>query len=136
MPAQISNETYTVSNPVGTSRTNFPVNTLQGATSVYSVTFLTLAGGAIANTQLTSISLSLFDVNSVSVINSRQDQDVLGAGKTGQNNVTVSATSDIVWTLQTADNVIVDVTNTVKVEQHLARFTVVYDVGSGPDVDS
>lgn len=138
MPAQIANESYAVGSPLGTSKSVFNVNTLEGSSSTYNVTFQTLAGGVIANTQLTSIELSFFGLalsgsTPGGVINSRQDQDVLGAAKTGQNNVTVSATSDIVWSLQPTDNVILDLTNTVTVEPHLARFTVVYDVGAGAE---
>lgn len=139
MPAQIANENYDVGTPLGTSRSVFNINTLEGATSTYTVTFQTLAGGPIANTELTSIELTLFtlppDVPPFGgiIINDRQDQDVLGVLKTGANNVTVSATSEVVWTLQPADNVIVDTTNLVTVEPHLARFKVVYDVGAGAE---
>lgn len=139
MPAQVTNESYDVGSPLGTSRTVFNTTTIEGSTSTYAVTFQTLAGGPIANTELTSVELTLFVLPADAptfggtIINGRQDEDILGVGKTGANDVTISATSDLVWTLQPEDNAIIDTTNLVTIEPHLARFKVVYDVGAGAE---
>jgi hypothetical protein len=96
----------------------------EGATSTYSITLLTSVGGAILNTQIDSITLTLIDEETHVVLNTRENQDVLGVGKTGQNNVTVSGTADIVWSMQAADNTYVDPTQTKRLEFHRALFTI------------
>ena len=101
-----------------------------GTTAQYSVTVQTSAGGTIANTDLVSVTLTVIDEETHRVVNSRQNQDVLGGSKTGANNVTVSATADLVWTIQALDSVVIDETRTKKIEFHRAifRFTTATDV--------
>jgi hypothetical protein len=99
----------------------------ENMTSQITFTLQLVGGGAIPNTDLTAVTLSLIDEETLAIINSRQDQDVLGAGMTGQNNVVISATSDFTFNLQAADNVIKDPSGTKKLEYHRARFTFDYD---------
>lgn len=64
-----------------------------------------------------SLSLTLFDKNTLTIINNRSAQDVLNT-----NNVVFdTATGILTWDLQPADNAIVD--DTRRVEEHRARFT-------------
>lgn len=105
---------------------------VQETTSSWSFTLQQVGGGAIANTQLTAATLTLLAPDGT-VINSRQNQDILGApANTGANNVIISATSDFTWDMQTNDNVIVDPGKANEV--HYAGFDLRYDLGAGVQV--
>lgn len=68
---------------------------------------------------ITSLTLTLYDLESLNIINLRDEQNILNA-----NNVTVHATSGLLtWQTQPEDNVIVDTTlDTHAKEVHIALF--------------
>lgn len=94
----------------------------QGSTASY-FTQITLAGGGpVANTDLVTGVLTVFDEETNVVVNARHNQDILGVSKIGANNVTVSVISGITWAIQALDSVVVDPTGTKKIEYHRAVF--------------
>ncbi len=93
---------------------NFYVN--EGKSHQYTATLQDAAEVAIPSADLTTLTLTLYDVDTGDIINSRNAQDVLNT-----NNVTVHATSGLLtWILQPLDNVIV--TSASHVEGHVALF--------------
>lgn len=79
-------------------------------------------GDGVPAASLTDAELTLVDLDTfvpaspdTGVINSRLDQDVLNA-----NNVTISSAGHVTWTMQAADNVVINTRR--QVERHLAKF--------------
>lgn len=133
MPITPENQAITPSLPLSTEVFTAPTATGEGETATY-VSQLRGPGGAIiANTDFTAITCTFIDETTKIPINGRVDQDILGAGMTGQNNFTFSATALLTWNLQAADNTVVDPTGTVKIEFHRAILTFDFDIGSGPE---
>lgn len=108
------------------------VTVLEGAHATITVPIVDGAGVAIAKTRIVSLTLTYHDRNTDRTINSRARQNILDA-----NNVTVSSTGVITWTMQPADTVIID--RSLSPERHIAHWDFVYDtslVGSGDrDID-
>jgi hypothetical protein len=87
--------------------------------AVYTATLKDADGTVIPLANISSMTLTLYDVNSDDIINSREDQDVLN-----DNDVTIHATSGLLtWEMQADDNPIISTTIRVgKREQHKALF--------------
>lgn len=78
-----------------------------------------LTGANIALSSIVSLTLTLRDATTGTIINNRDTQNILNA-----NNVTVSSTGLITWSVQGADNVIVN--DNLDSELHEALFEGVY----------
>ena len=100
----------------------------EGTTLVYTTTITDSAGNALALASIDTLTLTLYDVASGSIINSRTAQDVLNA-----NQVTVHATSGLLtWTALPADMAIVTAAKLAgNVEHHVALFEMVYSTTKG-----
>lgn len=72
-------------------------------------------GAGVPASSLTTLKLTLYDKLTGTVINSRDQQDVLNT-----NDVTIDNSGNLVWTMKPADNVILD--DTLNVETHVALF--------------
>ena len=95
----------------------------EGTTAVYGATIQDIDGNAVAAGDLDSLTLTLWDKVSETIINSRNAQNVLNA-----NNVTVSDEGVLAWTMQPEDNVIVDVNHLDgQKEEHRALFQWTWD---------
>lgn len=79
-------------------------------------------GTAIAAADLTALTLTLYDKKTENIVNSRDGQNVLN-----QNNVTVGSDGALVWTIQVADNVLVNSSDLN--ETHIALFEWSYSGG-------
>lgn len=89
-------------------------------TSRYTATIEDADGNALPLASIGTVTLTLTDVDTETVINNRDDQDVKNA-----NNVTIHVTSGLLtWEVQSADMPIV--TNGRKTEMHRAVFDVAY----------
>lgn len=92
----------------------FQVHEKENAT--FTATLEDSTGTPIPLAQLVTLTLTLYDVDTESIVNSRDAQNVLNT-----NNVTVHSTSGLVtWEMQTADNVLT--TTTKATELHIALF--------------
>lgn len=92
-------------------------------TARYTATVKDETGIAIPAASLTTLTLTLYNRADGSIINSRNAQDVLNA-----NNVTVDSAGLITWTMQPADNPIVD--DTREIERHVALWVWTYSSGT------
>lgn len=72
---------------------------LEKTTQQYTASFLDETGVAIPATTLNSLSLTLYDRTTGAIINNRNQQNALNA-----NNVIVSSSGGLTWTMQPADN--------------------------------
>ncbi len=97
----------------GISTTAFDV--IEGATARYSAVLKDETDTVIPAASLTALTLTLYNVATGAIINSRNAQNVLNA-----NNVTVDASGNLVWTVQPGDNAIVD--TSLDREDHVALF--------------
>ncbi len=89
----------------------------------YVATLKDETGVVVAGSALTALTLSLTDVATGGVINSRTTQNVLNA-----NNVTVSELGVVTWALQPADNTITTASRTI--ERHRAEFSATWAAGA------
>jgi hypothetical protein len=78
---------------------------------------------ALSSSDLQTLTLTLYDKSTGTIINSRNDQDVLNT-----NGVSVDANGNVVWLMDPDDNAIV--TSTSKVEKHVALFKWTWDSGN------
>ncbi|MDB4263164.1 hypothetical protein N9842_03055 [Porticoccaceae bacterium] len=98
----------------------------EASSAQYVATITDEAGSAIALTDLTAITLTLYDEYSGTIINSRTDQDVKNA-----NNVVITSGGVLTWSIQPADNAIINTTlRTNSYEFHVALFEYTWDSGS------
>ena len=93
-----------------------PIN--ERTSSRYTATLTDETGAAIDGTALDTATLTLSDVATGTVLNSRTAQNVKNA-----NGVTISAGGALVWVLDPADTAIV---GTALVEEHRALFTLTW----------
>lgn len=95
------------------------MNVKEGTGALYKATLKDADGTVIPSANITAIILTLYDVSSGDIINSRNDQPVKN-----QNNVTIHATSGLLtWVVQAADNLIVRASRRVGTrEEHIALF--------------
>ena len=100
----------------------FEVNELTAAQ--YTATWSDQTGTVIPAASMTALVLTLEDVDTGTIINSRTAQSILNS-----NNVTVSSGGVMVWTMQPADNAIVGTIAHGATELHRATFKLSY--GSG-----
>jgi len=91
------------------------------STALYTATIKDENGDALSYEDLDALTLTLYNLADGTIINSREDQDVLNA-----NNVTVSAAGVLAWTMQPADNPIVSATTAGWKEKHVALFEWTY----------
>lgn len=134
MPVSFTGETLVPATPV--TRTNKPFSDLieEGSTATLSFTIQTAAGGAVANTEIDTMTLTLVDEETGVHINTRDAQDVLGGSKTGANNHTVSVTADVVFSLQALDNIVVDMSKTKNLEFHRAIYTITTTIAAVTEI--
>lgn len=92
------------------------------STAIYSAQLVDELGANIALASIATITLTLYDEYSGAIINGRNGQDIKNA-----NNVTISSTGAVSWTLQPADNTVVH--DSFDTETHVALFQGTY--GSG-----
>jgi hypothetical protein len=86
------------------------------STAFYSSLLTDEDDNPIAPAQLTSLTLTYYDQETESIINSRNFQNVLNT-----NNVTLGADGVLEWTLQSADTIIYDARK--ELEWHVALFS-------------
>lgn len=92
-------------------------------TAVYRATIQDETGAALGAALLTTLTLTLYDEQTGTILNARSAQNVLNA-----NNVVVDANGVLTWTMQPADNALV--TSTQVVERHIALFTFTWSGGT------
>lgn len=95
----------------------------EGVTAIYSFQIVDYDNTPIPAASLDTLTLTLYDKSSSTIINSRDAQDVLNA-----NNVTVDASGNVTWTMQPEDNIIVSETLLAgRKEAHIALFEWTWD---------
>ncbi len=91
-----------------------PMKTKEKTGAVYTAYLKDADGTVIPLGNIGTITLTLYDVSSGDIINTREDQDVLNA-----NNVTIHATSGLLtWEMQADDNPIVSASLRVGAKEH------------------
>ena len=96
-----------------------PVNELTSA--LYTALLKDETGAVIDGTALDTATLTLYDIATQTVINSRSAQNVKNT-----NGVTISALGALAWTMSPADNAIIGAS---AVEKHIALFTFTWGGG-------
>lgn len=96
----------------------------QDSTARYTATITDENGDAIPSADLTSVKLTLKNMDDGAIINSRNLQDVLNA-----NDVTIDADGLLTWDMTPDDNPLID--NSRKKERHRAIFTFVFGAKQG-----
>ena len=83
----------------------------------YSGKIVDEAGNPIPGSELSTLTLTLFNAADKAIINSRDDQTALNA-----NGVTLNESGDLQWSAESADNPIVGDVGLGLTEKHLAQF--------------
>jgi hypothetical protein len=103
---------------------------LEETSAIFTATLLsdeTDATSTVAASSLTALTLTLYDVCSGDIINTRDDQDILN-----DNNVTVDEDGLLTWSIQSEDNQIVSTTLAAgEDETHIALITWIWATGQG-----
>lgn len=94
----------------------------EGASALYTATLTDETGAAIDGTALTSLTLTVYNVDTGAIINSRSAQNVKNL-----NGVTITALGALTWTLAPADNVIL---GTGPYERRAALFVATWASGA------
>ena len=95
-------------------------STRELTTAIYTATLQNGAGVPIVKANIVSAQLTLKDVDTGEVINSRLNQNIID-----DNNVTIHDTSGLLtWTIQPEDNVLINPAR--QSETHRAVFDIVY----------
>ncbi len=98
----------------------------EACTALYTATLQDETHTAIPGSSLTTLTLTLYDQASGSILNSRNRQNVLNA-----NNVTVTEAGVLAWTMQPADNAIVNLSVAAGArERHVALFEWTWAAGA------
>lgn len=97
---------------------------IEGATGQYTATVKDETGTVIPLANVSTLTLTLMDLGTKEIVNSRQDQDVLNT-----NNVTYHATSGLLtWAVQQADTALLKGKKVPPDKQNrLARFEMVFN---------
>lgn len=99
----------------------------EGNSVIYTAILKDAAGVVLPLASIDSITLTLYDVATGTIINSRTAQDVLNT-----NQVTIHATSGLLtWSALPADMAIVGTPDAGDVETHVALFECVYSTTKG-----
>lgn len=99
----------------------FAVN--EGESSFYSCSLVDEAGSPIGVGVIETLTLTLYNVHTAAIINTRSQQNVLGA-----NQVTVSAGGVLSWGILPADNPVIN--TGAKSERHRAVFKWTWSSGA------
>ena len=100
---------------------------IEGTSMIYTATLQDASGTALPLASIDSLTLTLYDKATGTIINSRNAQDVLNT-----NQVTVHATSGLLtWTALPADMAIVGTPTAGVLETHVALFECVYSTTKG-----
>ena len=92
----------------------------------YSATIRDAAGAVIPTANITTLTLTLYDVETGTIINSRNAQNVHNT-----NNVTVTSGGVLTWEIQPADNAIIGTRRRAgQYEKHVALFEYSWSSGS------
>ena len=93
-------------------------NILEKTSQKYAATIKDVDDVVIPAASLTTLTLTLYSLHSLVVVNSRTTQDILNA-----NNVTVSVAGALVWELQPADTAIIDDARSIEIHRALFEWT-------------
>jgi hypothetical protein len=103
------------------SPTTFTTVVNEKSTAKYTADPLTDENGdIIPAANIVSLTLTLCEIPGATIINARDDQDVLNT-----NNVTVDSAGILIWTMQEADNIIVN--SALDTEVHRATFKMTFN---------
>ena len=128
MPLQLLNNTFNAASVGPKAFEKVTVAPKAGESATYTTQLADILGVDAPLATFSAITLTFVDEVTGSVINFRQDQNVLNA-----NNVTVSATGLLTWNMQVADNSRITATTNNTIEYHRAIFSFVYDFGTGEE---
>jgi hypothetical protein len=122
----VVNETLTMygitSDTLDGDATMGPVN--ERTTAEYKGYLQTITGAAMPGSDLDTLTLTLIDASTQTIINNRNAQNVLNT-----NGVTIGQDGLITWTIDPADNPIHD--DRLEVELHRAIFIATWNGGAG-----
>ena len=102
------------------SPTTFTTVVNEKSTAKYTATLKDEDDVIIPAANIVSLTLTLCEIPGATIINTRDDQDVLNT-----NNVTVDSSGILIWTMQEADNIIVN--SALDVEVHKATFKMTFN---------
>lgn len=90
---------------------------MEKETATYSFTLKNEAGQPVAAASLTSATLTLYELESGTIVNGRSSQNVLNL-----NNVTIDSNGLVSWSIQLADVTLLDATRGTEVHRALFLF--------------
>ena len=114
---------YTVQGSIPVYRKAYPIKEKQ--TGIYAFTMKDEAGAVIPAASLTSLTLTVYSLQSGAIVNSRNAQNVLNA-----NNVSVSEGGVVTWIQQIADVTILN--DALTEETHRCLFVFGWNSGGNP----
>jgi hypothetical protein len=110
------------------TQTSLPFLFLEGTSAEISWSFEDSTGTSVQPPAILTATLTLYDVYSDTIINSRDHQDILGPDKSGLNNVDILNSGVATWYSQPGDNLTVGIGS---VEKHVALIEWTWDPEDG-----
>jgi len=110
------------------TQTSLPFTFPEGTSAEISWAFQDAGDVAVQNAALETATITLYDVESDSIINSRDGQDILGLDKSGTNNVAITSGGVATWYVQPDDNPMI---GTAEIEEHIALVEWTWDPDDG-----
>ena len=93
---------------------------LEKRTGLYEMDLVKEDGTAFTPGEISGLTITYYDLDTTSIINSRTFQDCLNT-----NDVTLDDTGHLIWEIQPEDSVIIDLRK--ELEQHIVLFTWSWD---------
>ena len=88
---------------------------IEKTTGLYEFDIVDELDDPVPVSDLSSMDITYYDLDTETIINSRSSQDVLNV-----NNVTVDEVGHVIWSLQTSDSILIDARK--ELEQHIVLF--------------
>ena len=96
---------------------------LEERTGLYEMDLLKEDGAGFTPGEISTLTITYYDLDTLEIINSRDFQDCLNL-----NNVTLANDGHLTWEIQITDSIIID--SRKELEQHIVLFTWGWDSGA------
>lgn len=113
------------------AQTELPFSFAENVSAEISWAFQDSDAVAVQSPALATVTMTLYELSSNIIINSRDGQDILGPDKGGINDVDITGGGVVTWYVQPDDNAIV---TTGVIEQHIALIEWTWDPEDGHGV--
>lgn len=96
---------------------------IEKTSALYTAQLIDETGTPVSGSVLFTFTLTLYDLQTGTIINGRNNQNVLNA-----NGVTIDSNGNVAWSIAPADTIILS--NELEIETHIALFQATWNAGA------